>query len=70
MTDQYFMDNYLDFCLFTIAAMSADFIDSNIDWIYQEGGVCSDLLKNLFERREQPKQAAKIIERWYNIYVI
>ena len=38
MTDKYFADNYLDFCLFTIAAMDADFIDFNIDWIYAEGG--------------------------------
>jgi hypothetical protein len=59
-------DNLMDFSLFTILAME----NQDTEWIYQTDGVCFRILKRLFEKRVQPKEAAKICDRFYQMYVI
>ena len=58
-------DSFLDFSLFTVARMKIE----DIDWIYLTGGDCYWILKRLFEKRTEPKDAAAIVDRFYRINV-
>ncbi len=46
-----------------------EFYSQNSDWLEKSDGLCVEWLNILFDRSESPENAAKIIERAYNLFI-
>ncbi len=63
-------DNYTEWCEeVTANQMTAEFYYQNEDWIMDNDSQCDKWLNKLFNKGKEPKQAAIIIEKAFNIYL-
>lgn len=63
-------DSYSNYCEEICERFSDTFFEANEYWIMNNDSLCSTWMENLYKKEIIPSQAARIIERAYQIFQV